>query len=69
MSHSGFGGTDVPDRGNSTCKGAEVVCPRTARKPMWLEWRGEGPLYKALGDSLRIWAFSLREREPRKGFQ
>lgn len=41
----------------------------TARKPMWLEWRDEGPLYKASGDSLRIWAFSLRERKPRKGFQ
>lgn len=57
MSHSGFGGTDVPDRGNSTCKGAEVVCPRDSKKAHVAGMEGRGAVVQGLGGQFKDLGF------------
>lgn len=63
MNHSGFRGRRVPGSGNSKCKGCELgtclVCPRDARRPMWLNQMKVASTAFELLMALGAWAYLI----------
>lgn len=71
MSHSGFGGRDVPGKGNSKCKGPELgtcLCFQgTIKRSMWLEWRDQAPVVQGLGGQFKDLGLKEKDLGQEKG--